>query len=84
MDGLVEGAPVEGAVSPVVPCILEDEEDCDLVGHLVNGREWDFGTEAEILCHRVEEPGEDCVSIACSIQFLMHEYRLTRSEGARQ
>lgn len=67
MDGLVEGTPVEGAVSPVVPCILKDEEDCNLVGHLVNGREWDFGTEAEILCHRVEEPAEDCVSIASSI-----------------
>jgi hypothetical protein len=55
--GLVEGAPVEGAVSPVVPCVLEDEEDCDLVGHLVDGREWDVGTEAKVLSHGVEEPG---------------------------
>lgn len=58
VNGLVEGTPVEGAVHPVVPCILEDKEDCDLVGHLVERWEWDTGAEAEELSHRVEEPEE--------------------------
>ena len=49
-------------VGPVVPCVLHDEEDCDLVGHLVERWEWDAGAEAEELSHGVEEPGEANVS----------------------
>lgn len=67
VDGLVEWTPVESAVHPVVPCIFKDEENCDLVGHLVNRREWDLGAEAKVLGHRVEEPGEDHVSTADSM-----------------
>ena len=62
VDGLVEGTPVESAVHPVVPCVLKDEEDSDLVGHLPDGREWNLGAEAEELSHGVEEPGEANVS----------------------
>lgn len=58
---------MESAVHPVVPCIFKDEEDCDLIGHLVNGRERNASAEAEELGHRVEEPGEGIVSIADSI-----------------
>ena len=43
-------------VGPVVPCVLHDEEDCDLVGHLVKRRERDVGIETEVLAHRVEKP----------------------------
>jgi len=56
VNGLVEGTPVEGAVHPVVPCVLEDEEDCNLVGHLVERREGNASAEAEELSHGVEEP----------------------------
>lgn len=33
VDLFVEGWCVQGAVEPVVPCVFEDEEDGDLVGH---------------------------------------------------
>ena len=82
VNGLVEGTPVERAMHPVVPCILEDEKDCDLVGHLVNGREGNLGAEAKVLGHRVEEPGEDSVSVADSM--LDARSSLTKSEEARQ
>lgn len=32
VDVFVQGTPVEGSVGPVVPCVLEHEEYCDLVG----------------------------------------------------
>ena len=67
VHGLVKRTPVEGAVHPVVPCIFKDEEDCDLIGHLVNGRERNASAEAEELGHGVEKPGEGIVSIADSI-----------------
>lgn len=64
VDILVEeGAGVHGAMSPVMPCVLQNEEDCDLVGHLEGAREGDAGLEAEVLAHGVEKPdlGElDC------------------------
>lgn len=82
VDGLVEGTPVESAVHPVVPCIFEDEEDCNLVGHLVNGRERNLGAEAKVLSHRVEEPRKNSVNIATHC--VMHKCCLTKSEGARQ
>ena len=43
-------------VSPVVPRILHDEEDGDLIGHLVEGRERDVGLKTKVLAHRVEQP----------------------------
>lgn len=44
------------AVSPVVPCVLHDKKDGDLVGHLVNRRERNASFETEVLAHRVEKP----------------------------
>lgn len=57
MNVLVERAPVQRPVRPVVPCVLHDEEDGDLVGHGKEGREGHGGLEPEELRHRVEEPG---------------------------
>lgn len=57
MDVLVEkGENVHGAVGPVMPCVFQDEEDCDLVGHFEERWEWDGSTEAAILGHWVEKP----------------------------
>jgi hypothetical protein len=56
VDVLVKRAPVHGAVNPVMPCILQDEEDSNLVGHLEKGRERHGGAETKELAHRVEEP----------------------------
>jgi hypothetical protein len=41
---------------PVVPGVLQDKEDSDLVGHGEEAREWYGGLEAEVLAHGVEEP----------------------------
>ena len=56
VDVLVERAPVQRAVHPVVPSIFKDEEDGDLVGHGEDGGEGNGGLEAEVLGHGVEEP----------------------------
>jgi hypothetical protein len=57
VDVLVEeGACVHEAVSPVVPGIFHDEEDGNLVRHLVEWRERNRCLETEILAHRVEKP----------------------------
>jgi hypothetical protein len=57
VDLLVQkGALVHHAMHPVVPCVLIDEKDCDLVGHLVDAGERDRGFETEVLTHGVEEP----------------------------
>lgn len=49
VDILVERAPVEGAVRPIVPCVFEDEEDGYLVCYLEDWRQGDAGGEAEVL-----------------------------------
>lgn len=56
VDGLVERAPVQCAVHPVVPCILQNKEDCDLVGH--GGPRWERDARIHTagLRHWVEEP----------------------------
>lgn len=41
---------------PVVPCILDDEEDRDLVGHCKDGWKWDRCAKTNVDGHRVEEP----------------------------
>jgi len=57
MDVLVEeGRYMHSTVGPVMPCVFQDEKDCNLVGHLEDGREWNGGTETTILGHWVEEP----------------------------
>jgi hypothetical protein len=53
---LVQRAPVEGTVEPVVPGILHDEEDGDLVGHLGPGGEGNAGLHAKVHAHGVEQP----------------------------
>ena len=35
VDVFVEGAPMKHAMRPVMPCVLDDKEDCDLVGDSV-------------------------------------------------
>jgi hypothetical protein len=52
----VQRAPVEGTVGPVMPGILHDEEDGDLVGHLGPGGEGNAGLHAEVHAHRMEQP----------------------------
>lgn len=57
VDVLVEeGASMHQAMRPVVPCILEHEEDGYLVGYGDGAGEWNGGLETEVLAHRVEEP----------------------------
>ncbi|EKG20031.1 hypothetical protein MPH_02662 [Macrophomina phaseolina MS6] len=57
VDVLVkEGENVHGTVGPVVPRILEDEENGNLIGHLERGRERYASFEAEVLSHGVEQP----------------------------
>lgn len=56
VNGLVEGTPVESAVGEVVPGILHDKKDSDLVGHGPGGREGDGCRQTAELGHWVEEP----------------------------
>lgn len=57
VDVLVEErACVHGPMHPVVPGILQNEEDRNLVRHLPWAREWNRGRHSEKLAHRVEEP----------------------------
>jgi hypothetical protein len=39
-----------------MPGVFEDEEDCDLIGHLGPRRERSIGVHAEIFAHWMEEP----------------------------
>src|SRR5438876_5146276 len=56
MDFLVKGTPVKCSVGPIVPRILNYEEDGDLVSHCEEGRKRYTGRQAEILSHRVKQP----------------------------
>jgi len=56
MNAAVEGAPVHGTVSPVMPCVFKDEKNGDLVCHGIEGGEGDTGFHAEEFGHGVEEP----------------------------
>jgi hypothetical protein len=47
---------VHCAVHPIVPGILQDEEDGNLVGHCEKAGERYGGLEAEVLAQGVEEP----------------------------
>ncbi len=53
---LVERPPMECSVRPVMPCVFQNKEDGDLVGHCEDGREGDTSCETNVLSHRVEEP----------------------------
>ena len=56
VDGAVERAPVHGAVGPVVPGVLDDEEDGDVHGHLPERGEGHARVHAEEDGHGVEDP----------------------------
>jgi hypothetical protein len=56
---LVQGAPVESAVGPVVEHVLEDKEDSDLCGHEPDvGERHLKGSHAKVAADGVEEPDE--------------------------
>lgn len=57
VDVFIKWAPVKGSVRPVMPSILEYEEDGNLVCNLVPGGEGHACTEAKVQRHRMEEPG---------------------------
>jgi hypothetical protein len=44
------------AMHPVVPGVLQDEKDSDLVGHGKEAREGDGSLEAKVLAHGMEQP----------------------------
>lgn len=56
VDGLVQRAPVKGAVHPVMPGVLNDEEDGDLKGHGGEGGKGDARVHTAELGHGVEQP----------------------------
>ena len=56
MDVLVERTPVQRSMRPIMPCILQDEEDSNLVGHGQERGKRDASSEAKIYGHWVEEP----------------------------
>lgn len=56
MDVLVEEAEVKETVHPVMPCILQDEENGDLDTNRLPGRERNTGIHAARDSHWVEEP----------------------------
>jgi len=57
VDVLVkEGACVHQAMRPVMPCILEDEKNGNLVGHGDGAREGNGSGETKVLAHGMEEP----------------------------
>lgn len=56
VDVLIERSPMERAVHPVMPCILQHEENGDLVRDCGPGWEGNAGVHAAHLSHWVEEP----------------------------
>lgn len=56
VDVLVERPPVECAVHPVMPCIFQHEEDCNLIRDCSPRWEGNAGVHAAGLSHWVEEP----------------------------
>ncbi len=56
VNGAVERAPVHGAMGPVMPGVLKDEEDGDVHQHLCERWKRNAGCHAEEDGHWVEEP----------------------------
>lgn len=56
VDAAIERAPVHGAMRPVMPGVLDDEEDGDVKGHLPEGGKRDASIHAEVDSHWVEDP----------------------------
>ena len=63
VDVLVEWTPMQRSVSPVVPCILEDEEDSDLVKNGQKRWKGHSSVKPKEFGQRMEEPGY--VSLVC-------------------
>lgn len=57
MDVFVKWTPMECAVRPVMPCILQNKEDGDLICHGEKGRQGYTGAKAAVLGHWMEKPG---------------------------
>lgn len=56
VDHLVKGAVVQSSVEPVMPGVLEDEENSDVEGHLAKRGEGDAEFHAEVGRDGVEQP----------------------------
>jgi len=56
VDVFIEWAPVEGTVEPVVPGILQDKENGNLISNLCPWWKRDIRIHAEVLAHGMEKP----------------------------
>ena len=56
MDVLIQRTPMQRTMAPIVPRILDDEENRNLVRHREQAREGYTRAQPEILRHGVEEP----------------------------
>lgn len=56
VDRLVERAPVQGAMSPIMPGILKDKEYQDLHCHFRKRRKRHASIHSKIVRHGMEEP----------------------------
>jgi hypothetical protein len=72
VDVLVQWTPVHCAMRPVVPCVLEDEEDRDLVCYGPDCRERHCSGETEVLRHGMEKP--DLRELDCEVTE-QHQFR---------
>lgn len=48
---------MEGTVRKIMPGILKNKKDRDLIHHCPDRREWNSGGETKKLRHRVKKPG---------------------------
>lgn len=56
MDVLVEGAPMQCSMGPIMPGIFHDEEDRNLIRHGEERREGNIGGETEVLGEWMKQP----------------------------
>ncbi len=56
VDVFVQWAPVKRAMEPIVPCILQHEEDADMEEHCGPGRERNASLHSAVLGHGVKQP----------------------------
>ena len=68
------------AVRPVMPCIFDNKEEGNLIGHLEKGGERDAGCEAKVLSHWMEKPsqiskGESSISGCVGVRTKSEEVR---------
>jgi len=82
VDVFVEWAPVEQTMEPIMPGILQDKENSNLVGNSCPCWEGNIGRHAEIFAHGVEKPITS-VSIIVARNSWDRDLR-TRSEEAQR